>query len=427
MSYLRRLIALVAYLVVLQPSVATREGATHDEAWEPEHVLIATAQIAINCESQYSVAFNGTSSGPALCFEEGKTTWVRVYSQIEDKNVTTPIAPGEYLDYEIRPEVGDADTYFYHSHVEFQSVTAHGLLLVEGANGTTPYEYDDDIPVVLSDCYRNEDEVLEAGLVANPFEWSGEPLALVMNNRSDNASFSNTTDDSCKTYRLRFVKTMALSFVLLGIEVHADLTIIEADGQYTKPTKTDHIQLVSGQRYSALLKTKSQEELDAEGESTYRIRYENRDRPTNVTGYAVSQYSKESCKTRAKRDLPVDLPVVPPVTLSRSVSEYTNWLEHTLEPLNQAGSFPVASEVTRTVCIQVGQHVVNEFYNGSVQGILQWDANKLTWAEAALEKQHFYPYLVSAYKLGQRARSQRSDSDWRLRVTEDNVGTHAHG
>ncbi|KAK6087001.1 L-ascorbate oxidase [Seiridium cupressi] len=430
-GYIGRLLFLLTYVGLFRPGFATRDAVTHDQYWEPEYVLVATAQnITTNCQSRYSVIFNGTSPGPAIYMTDGKTTWVRVYNQIEDKNVTVhwhglsqrtapfsdgtplvsqwPIAPGDYFDYEIHPEEGDAGTYFYHSHVGFQALTAHGLLIVESANKTKPYEYDDNIPIVFSDYYQNEDTALEAGLVANPFKWSGEPLALILNDRSGNSSF-NASDDSCKpyvitvepgkTYRLRFVSATALSFVMFGIEGHADLTIIEADGQYTRPVGTDHIQLGSGQRYSALLKTKTQEELDAEGKSSYWIRYENRDRPTNVTGYALLEYKKSDCK-KARRDLPQDLPVVSPVTLTRNVSQYTSWLEYALEPLNQLDTFPTAEEVTRTVYVQVNQHVVDGFYNGTVNGKLQWDANNLTWTEATLEAEHFTPYLVSAYTTG---------------------------
>jgi hypothetical protein len=89
--YLSRLISLAVYLGLLQSYIvaATNHGTAHDETWEPEYVLVATAQnITTNCESRYSVVFNGTSPGPAIYMREGKTTWVRVYNQIEDQNVT---------------------------------------------------------------------------------------------------------------------------------------------------------------------------------------------------------------------------------------------------------------------------------------------------------------------------------------------------
>lgn len=295
-----------------------------------------------------------------------------------------PIAPREYFDYEVHPEVGDAGTYFYHSHVGFQAVTAHGALIVEEKDGAKPpYDYDDDLSVVVADYYRKQDTEIEAGLLANPFLWSGEPDAILLNGHSGNKSFSTASDDSCKpavitvdpgkTYRVRFTGGTAISFVLLAIEGHANLTIIEADGEYTKPASTDHIQVASGQRFSALLTTKTQEELDKEGKSSYWIRYENRDRPTNISGYGLLQYRSSSNETLLRRDLPASLPSDPPVTLSHDLTEYTQWLEYTLEPLNCSDAFPAASEVTRTIYVTWNQQVVDGFYNGSVNGKLQWE------------------------------------------------------
>lgn len=60
-----------------------------DADFEPEYVIIATEEdISINCETRRSVVFNGTSPGPPLHMQEGKTTWIRVYNYIADKNTT---------------------------------------------------------------------------------------------------------------------------------------------------------------------------------------------------------------------------------------------------------------------------------------------------------------------------------------------------
>jgi hypothetical protein len=55
----------------------------------PDYVLVATAEnVTINCQTRYSVIFNGTTPGPALYMKENYTTWVRVYNQITDQNLT---------------------------------------------------------------------------------------------------------------------------------------------------------------------------------------------------------------------------------------------------------------------------------------------------------------------------------------------------
>lgn len=57
--------------------------------YTPDYVLAATAEnVTINCLSRYSVIFNGSLPGPPLHLKENQTTWVRVYNNIEDQNLT---------------------------------------------------------------------------------------------------------------------------------------------------------------------------------------------------------------------------------------------------------------------------------------------------------------------------------------------------
>lgn len=57
--------------------------------YTPDYVLTATARnISINCLSRYSVVFNDTLPGPPLHLKENYTTWVRVYNNIADQNLT---------------------------------------------------------------------------------------------------------------------------------------------------------------------------------------------------------------------------------------------------------------------------------------------------------------------------------------------------
>lgn len=317
-----------------------------------------------------------------------------------------PIGPGEFFDYEIHPEIGDAGTYFYHSHVGFQAMTAHGVLFVEDAE-TPPYEWDEDVPVVLGDFYKKTDQEIETDLLATPFVWPGEPDSLVFNDRSGTASFDDAPDDSCKpyiiivepskTYRFRFIGAATVSFIQAGIESHSNLTIISADGYYTKPAQVDHIQLGGGQRFDVLITTKSEAELTAEDRDQYWIRYETRGRSPSLEGYALLQYSRNSSSTetwKQRRDVggprssrngdrqgiidrhqpepPGKNPSRPPVSLPPD-GQLTDWLEYTLEALHPKTPFPPLSEVTRTVYITVKEKVVNGTYvGGTVTGSLIW-------------------------------------------------------
>ncbi|KAI0595970.1 L-ascorbate oxidase [Biscogniauxia sp. FL1348] len=445
---LRLILSLWLQVGLLQTCLAI-SGAVHDDTWQPEYVLFATAEdITINCQQRYSVVFNGTSPGPPLYLTEGKTTWVRVYNHMPDANLTVhwhgltmrtapfsdgtplvaqwPIAPFEYFDYEIHPEVGDAGTYFYHSHIGFSAITAHGMLYVEDAE-EPPYEYDDEITLMLGDVYLKTDKVIEDGLTGIPFEWSGEPDSLALNGRTGTASFGNAPDDSCTpeiitvqpdtTYRLRFINGGAIAYIQLAIEAHFDLTIISADGYYTKPAKTDHIQIGNGQRFDALLTTKSLKELG--GRDIFWIRYESRGRSTTPGGYALLRYdlsesesegedvaSNSTAKYRRSADSgektfipPRENPTKSPVKLPTE-EELPQWLEYTLESLRPT-DFPSLDEVTRTIYITVSQDIIDGAYvNDTVTGSMVWEQNDLTWTETEAEALHYTPYLVQAYMKG---------------------------
>jgi L-ascorbate oxidase len=237
-----------------------------------------------------------------------------------------------------------------------------------------PYQYDEDIPIFIQDYFTRNDFSIEKGLLANPFKWSGEPEAIVLNGQSGNSSFLNASGPSCTpllitvkpdtVYRLRFISGTALSLVTLGIEEHDNLTIIEADGQYTKPWSTDHVQLGSGQRFSVLLRTKSAAESVSASKTNFWVRYESRDRPTNVTGYALLRYDVPGA------ELPSSLPTKSPVTLPRNV---TSWAEYSLESLEETEPFPSLSEVTRTVTITMRQVIKEGAYvNKTINGTLEW-------------------------------------------------------
>ena len=147
-----------------------------------------------------------------------------------------PIPPLHFFDYEINAPHGMAGTYFYHSHVGFQAVSATGPLIVDDVD--IPYEYDDDKIIFIQDMFTKNDTIIEHGLVANPLQWSGEASMILVNGKGGgtangtacNATLSTINVEPGKTYRLRFIGSTALTFAILAFEGHETLQVIEADG-----------------------------------------------------------------------------------------------------------------------------------------------------------------------------------------------------
>ncbi|KAI9662960.1 MAG: hypothetical protein M1821_008007 [Bathelium mastoideum] len=384
---------------------------THDASFEPDIILRVTSQqvnIAGYADSYPLV--NGSYPGPAIELTAGQRTWIRVYNDMQTDNLTMhwhglsqrvapfadgtpeasqwPIPPSYFFDYEVAPDVGDEGTYFYHSHVYFQAATAAGPLIVRSSS-PPPYQWDEEIIVFVGDNFNKSGDAITQGLIANPFVWSGEAVAIMFNGHSGTTNYNGTNVttkfdpavfnvEPSKTYLFRCIGAQALSLVTFGFEDHDNLTIIEADGAYTKPASTDHIQIGSGQRFSFLLDTKSQEEIQSSGKTNYWIQQENRNRPATLLAFGALSYSNSTA--------PLEPPTTSPLTLPQEVE---NWLEYTLEPA-APDDFPTAAEVTRRLTI-----TINQVSNGT----LVWDQNNLTWTETTPQ----VPYLVAIYEQGEAA------------------------
>ena len=261
--------------------------------------------------------------------------------------------------------------------------------MIVKSTSPSPYQYDDEFIVFVGDFFNKSGDVITQGLVANPFVWSGEATAITFNGHSGTTNYNGSdvttafdpaifNVEPSKTYLFRLIGAQALSLVTFGFEDHSNLTIIEADGAYTKPASTDHIQIGSGQRFSFLLNTKSEAELQSSGKTDYWIQEENRNRPATLLAFSLLSYGNTTTA-----------PAPPAGSLLTLPQEVENWLEYTLEP-NAPNDFPTADEVTRRLTI-----TINQVSNGT----LVWDQNNLTWTETTPS----VPYLVSIYEQGEAA------------------------
>lgn len=242
--------------------------------------------------------------------------------------------------------------------------------------------------VQFNDYFNKTDLNITIGLTSNPFIWSGETNAVLING----VGVSNTATagkagcsipvidvEPGKIYRLRFIGATSLSMVQLGIVGHDNFTIVAADGQYTKPHTEKFMQVSTGQRFDVIFQAKSQAEIG--NQTDYLIQFETKDRPTVYYGYGVLRYSNARPTITAG-------PAKPPLALSNATYD---WLEYALEPL-QANNFPSASEVTRRLTI----HPRQVFGDTDI-----WRLNGVQWNESTIQTTPAdRPYLVNVYETG---------------------------
>lgn len=79
------------YAVLLASCLAALvfAGTVHDDGFAPDHVLRVTiAKVPSACEVREDVVVNGTSPGPAIHIPPGARTWIRVYNDMTDRNLS---------------------------------------------------------------------------------------------------------------------------------------------------------------------------------------------------------------------------------------------------------------------------------------------------------------------------------------------------
>ncbi|CAF1329242.1 unnamed protein product, partial [Didymodactylos carnosus] len=247
--------------------------------------------IKLNISRQSTVLINKQFPGPEIRATIGDILIVNVYNQlINNEDLTIhfhgvlqkqtpqmdgvpyltqlPIKSGENCSYVFR--VQRIGTFFYHSHIGLQSMTAFGsLIFVDRSNDKiirTRYNYTEERTLLLSDWWHNDRLHLEQGLLAVPFQWLGEPSAIIINGKTmfnsscetvNGAGYSVINVERGHRYRIRVIGATTLSTLVFGIEKHK-LLLIEVDGNYVEPLSVSYLEIASGQRYSFILDTTNQ-------------------------------------------------------------------------------------------------------------------------------------------------------------------------
>lgn len=163
-----------------------------------------------------------------------------------------PIQPGDTYLYNFTvPD--QSGSYWYHSHTGAQYGDGlRGAFIVH--DDDIPFEYDEEKVLTVSELYHGQyDEIF--GEFLNRYNPTGaEPIPQnLLFNDSANVTVNFEPE---KTYLLRFINMGLFVSQYIYIEDH-ELTVVEVDGVYVEPYKTDYIYITVGQRYAVLVTAKS--------------------------------------------------------------------------------------------------------------------------------------------------------------------------
>jgi L-ascorbate oxidase len=309
----------------------------------------------------------------------------------------SPIPPGEEYIHEFRV-INQAGTFFYHAHVGLQEETVFGPIIIYESEKARPLQkkglsiaglsnYHDERTILLSEWWHRPHLEFEKHLLSPDFTFIPEAHSILINGHtlhdSKNAvvsqcgGYETISVEPNKTYRLRIVG--ATTFRTLGFAIaHHNLTIIEVDGELTKPYTVSQLEVAPGQRFSVLLHTDNA--IDDYSIQVVRRWSDNVPRPTN--GLAILRYISDDdefftargvISSSKSRPINLEAPNNRP-HFESAESETPNWQWANIEPLY--GIDPtVYKPATKTIKLR---SVDKRMPDGS----LRWFVNGIAFSES---------------------------------------------
>ncbi|KAK4432346.1 Laccase-17 [Sesamum alatum] len=251
-------------------------------ARKDELQIIKMQNITRLCHTKSIVTVNGKFPGPRVVAREGDRLLIKVTNHVPN-NITIhwhgirqlrsgwadgpayitqcPIQTGQSYVYNFTV-VGQRGTFFWHAHISWLRSTLYGPLIILPKKNV-PYPFDKpykEIPIVFGEWFNADTEAiisqaLQTGggpNVSDAYTINGLPGPLY--NCSAKDTFKLRVKPG-KTYLLRMINAALNDELFFSIANHS-LTVMDADGIYVKPFKTNTILITPGQTTNVLLKTK---------------------------------------------------------------------------------------------------------------------------------------------------------------------------
>ncbi|TYH44696.1 hypothetical protein ES332_D11G212800v1 [Gossypium tomentosum] len=363
------------------------------EAWHKGSVTryydfkVQSASITKLCKTSTIVTVNGMYPGPTIYAREDDTVVVEV-SNLTPYNISIhlhgvrqrltcwfdgpayitqcPIQAGQSFKYRFTL-LNQRGTLFWHAHISWLRATVHGPLIIYPKQGVGyPFQPPVEEHVIILGEYWLRDV---QGLERHVKESGGGPpgsdaytlnglLGPLHNCSRDDIYTINVTKG--KNYLLRIINA-ALNMEHFFMVANHTMTVVETDGEYTKPFKTTFLMLTPGQTYNVLIKADQSIGKYFMAMAPYMPA---KNAPfLKKTSYGILRYAsptvkvdKLARKSHVKTSMTPLEPIIPNVNDTASVQAFSDQVKR-LYPNHQWSSVDVPLRIDKTLFFTIGLNV----------------------------------------------------------------------
>ncbi|WKA10759.1 hypothetical protein VitviT2T_028316 [Vitis vinifera] len=254
------------------------DGLLHCHARHYYRFIVKEAPYTRLCSTKNILTVNGEFPGPTIRLYAGETITVDVYNKAKD-NITIhwhgvkmprypwtdgpeyitqcPIQPGSKFTQKLILTTEEG-TLWWHAHSEWSRATVYGAIIAYPKPGTSyPYPKPHaEVPIILGEWWKQDITAVYEGFLAtggdpnvsDAFTINGQPGDLYPCSKPDTIRLYV---DHGKTYLLRMVNAALNDILFFGISGH-QITVVGADGSYTKPLTRDFVVIGSGNTLDVL-------------------------------------------------------------------------------------------------------------------------------------------------------------------------------
>ncbi|KAK9265727.1 hypothetical protein L1049_025321 [Liquidambar formosana] len=311
--------------------------------------LVETTSIRKLCKTSTIVTVNGMYPGPTIYAQQDDRVVIKV-TNLTPYNITIhwhgvrqrltcwfdgpayitqcPIQAGQRFTYRFTL-LNQRGTLLWHAHISWLRATVHGPIVIYPKQGFGyPFELPSEEHVIvlgeywLQDIQDLERQVRESGAGppgSDAYIFNGHPGPFYKCSKHDVYTINVTKG---KTYLLRIINAALNMEHFFGVADHL-MTVVEADGEYTKPFTTPFLMLTPGQTYNVLIKANQPIGKYYMAMAPYmpakNVPY------LNKTSYAIFNYIKPSNVNALSTSSAIHhKPLLPSVNDTKSVEDFTN-------------------------------------------------------------------------------------------------------